>query len=420
MKTDFKTLLSSFLPALKRFPYAFGLIFYFLVIGSIQILATTQLSLLFFQLDVLKTLGFIFLVGTIGIRIAFENLITAKNLKLPFKLQGWYDHLASGVLGLLLVIFGLLNFLAPSALLTLEIALLWYLVLFFLPFAPFVVKGIKVPDYLLFLVTKNIVLGFFIFFLAAVIPLTINILLGLVFRIEIGDALLQITNITALIVTYGFGIPYFINQLPIDENYEKDIKNQHPFFRFLYGTLIPVIVFNLIIGVFGLLGFIGEVLNSQENVGLNVGLTVDLGPLEPLITNGIFGILVVPVLVVGHVVFFSTLPLKATHGLSKLFHLVFPFVAAFLTLILFSETSRAALTEFAWELSPLIVLNLVVASATGYLTFLYFINKLQLPVRQYYLVFIFAVLVLMVLIPFTNLTALDAINALFYETGLIA
>jgi hypothetical protein len=416
MKTDFKTLLSSFLPALKRFPYAFGLIFYFLVIGSIQILAT-PLSLLFFQLDVLKTLGFIFLVGTIGIRIAFENLITAKNLKLPFKLQGWYDHLASGVLGLLLVIFGLLNFLAPSALLTLEIALLWLVVLFFLPFAPFVVKGIKVPDYLLFLVTKNIVLGFFIYFLAAVIPLTINILLGLVFRIEIGDALLQITNITALIVTYGFGIPYFINQLPIDENYEKDIKNQHPFFRFLYGTLIPVIVFNLIIGVFGLLGFIGEVLNSQENVGLTI---INLGPLQTLITNGIFGILVVPVLVVGHVVFFSTLPLKATHGLSKLFHLVFPFVAAFLTLILFSETSRAALTEFAWELSPLIVLNLVVASATGYLTFLYFKNKQQLPVRQYYLVFIFAVLVLMVFIPFTNLTALDQINALFYETGLIA
>ena len=413
MKTDFKTLLSSFLPALKRFPYAFGLIIYFLVIGSIQILAT-PLSLLFFQLDVLKTLGFIFLVGTIGIRIAFENLITAKNLKLPFKLQGWYDHLASGVLGLLLVIFGLLNFLAPSALLTLEIALLWLVVLFFLPFAPFVVKGIKVPDYLLFLVTKNIVLGFFIFFLAAVIPLTINILLSVVFRFEIGDALGQMTNIIALLVTYGFGIPYFINQLPIDENYEKDIKKQHPLFGFLYGTLVPIIVFNLIIFVFGLLGFIGEFLNSQE------GDFVIGGPVQTLITNGIFGILVVPVLVVGHVVFFSTLPLKATRALSKLFHLVFPFVAPILTLVLFSETFRAILTDIAWELSPLIVLNLVVASATGYLTFLYFKNKQQLPVRQYYLVFIFAVLVLMVFIPFTNLTALDEINALFYETGLIA
>jgi hypothetical protein len=412
MKTDFKTLLSSFLPALKRFPYAFGLIFYFLVIGSIQILATTQLSLLFFQLDVLKTLGFIFLVGTIGIRIAFENLITAKNLKLPFKLQGWYDHLASGVLGLLLVIFGLLNFLAPSALLTLEIALLWLVVLFFLPFAPFIVKGIKVPDYLLFLVTKNIVLGFFIFFLAAVIPLTINILLSVVFRIEIGDALQQMTNITALLVTYGFGIPYFINQLPVDGNYEKDIKKQHPFFGFLYGTLIPINVFLGLIAVFTLLGVIGELLNSLE-------IDPEFGPLLTLINNGIFGILVVPILVVGHFVFFSTLPLKATRALSKLFHLVFPFVAPILTLVLFTETVRAIFTEFAWELSPLIVLNLVVASATGYLTFLYFKNKQQLPVRQYYLVFVFAVLVLMVFIPFTNLTALDEINAFFYGTGLI-
>ena len=415
MKINFQALLTSFLPSIKRFPYAYGLIVYFLVIGSIQILAT-PLSLLFFQLDVLKTLGFIFLVGTIGIRIAFENLIVAKDLKLPFKLQGWYDHLASGVLGLLLVIFGLLNFLAPSALLTLEIALLWLVVLFFLPFAPFVVKGIKVPDYLLFLVTKNFVLGFFIFFLAAVIPLTINILLSVVFRIEIGNALGQMTNITALLVTYGFGIPYFINQLPMDGNYEKDIKKQHPFFGFLYGTLLPINVFLGLIAVFTLLGVIGEFLNDLN--------TVEIGPaFEPLLTlinNGIFGILVVPILVVGHVVFFSTLPLKATRALSKLFHLVFPFVAPILTLVLFTETVRAIFTEFAWELSPLIVLNLVVASATGYLTFLYFKNKQQLPVRQYYLVFVFAVLVLMVFIPFTNLTALDDLNAFFYGTGLIA
>jgi hypothetical protein len=60
-----------------------------------------------------------------------------------------------------------------------------------------------------------------------------------------------------------------------------------------------------------------------------------------------------------------------------------------------------------------------VASATGYLTFLYFKNKQQLPVRQYYLVFVFAVLVLMVFIPFTNLTVLDDLNAFFYGTGLI-
>ncbi len=411
MKINFQSLLTSFLPSIKRFPYAYGLIVYFLVIGSIQILAT-PLSLLFFQLDVLKTLGFIFLVGTIGIRIAFENLIVVKDLKLPFKLQGWYDHLASGVLGLLLVIFGLLNFLAPSALLTLEIALLWLVVLFFLPFAPFIVKGIKVPDYLLFLVTKNFVLGFFIFFLAAVIPLTINILLSVVFRIEIGEALGQMTNITGLLVTYGFGIPYFINQLPVDENYEKDIKKQHPFFGFLYGTLIPINVFLGLIAVFTLLGVIGELLNSLE-------IDPAFGPLQTLVTNGIFGILVVPILVVGHFVFFSTLPLKATRALSKLFHLVFPFVAPILTLVLFTETARAIFTEFAWELSPLIVLNLVVASATGYLTFIYFKNKQQLPVRQYYLVFVFAVLVLMVLIPFTNLTALDEINAFFYGTGLI-
>ena len=420
MKTDFKTLLSSFLPALKRFPYAFGLIIYFLVVGSIQIMIEPTGNMpifgnnvLFNQLDVLKTLGFIFLVGTIGIRIAFEQLILDKDLKLPFKLADWYDHLASVILGFLLVVFGVLTFIAPSSLLTLEIGLLWFIVLLFLPFAPFILKGIKIPDYLLYLETKNIILGFFVAFLSAVISLTTNIVLTIIFRIELGDGIFQLTNIVALLVTYGFGIPYFINQLPTDGNYEKDIKKQHPFFAFLYGTLIPIFVFLILIGVFTILASFGALLTS-------INVDPEFNALQTLVSNGIIGITIVPVLFISHFVLFNTLPLKTSRVLSKLLHMVVPFVVPILTLVLFTETVRAIFTEFAWELSPLIVFNLVFSGATGYLTYTYFKNNRQIPIRESYLVFIIAFVSLMVLLPFTNLSALDEINDFFYGTGLVA
>jgi hypothetical protein len=100
--------------------------------------------------------------------------------------------------------------------------------------------------------------------------------------------------------------------------------------------------------------------------------------------------------------------------------MVIPFVLPILTLVLFTETVRALFTEFAWELSPLIVFNLVVAGATGYLTYLYFRNNRQILIRESYLVFIAAFVVLMVLLPFTNLSTLDIINDFVYGTGLIA
>lgn len=420
MKTDFKTLLSSFLPALKRFPYAFGLIIYFLVIGSIQIMTEPSGNMPIFgnnvfynQLEVLKTLGFIFLVGTIGIRIGFEQLILEKDLKLPFKLSSWYDHLASSILGLLLVVFGLLTFVSPSALLTLEIGLLWLVVVLFLPFAPFVIKGIKVPDYLLYLVTKYIVLGFFIFFLSVVISLTTNIVLTIIFRIEVGDGFFQLTNLVALIVTYGFGIPYFINQLPMQDNYDKDVKKLHPFFGFLYGTLFPVLVFLGLVTTFTALAGIGTLLSS---------LDVDPGfiGLQTLLTNSVVSIVIIPILVTSHFVLLYTIPFKTSRILSKLLHMVIPFVLPILTLVLFTETVRALFVEFAWELSPLIVFNLVVAGATGYLTYLYFKNNRQILIRESYLVFIAAFVVLMVLLPFTNLSTLDILNDFVYGTGLIA
>jgi hypothetical protein len=411
MKTDFKTLLSSFLPALKRFPYAFGLIIFFLVVGSIQVMieplgifisfgfqgpSGAGTNILYNQLEVLKTLGFIFFVGTIGIRIAFEQLITERDLKLPFKITSWFDHFASAILGITLVVFGILTFIAPTSLLTLEIGLLWFVVLLFLPFAPFVIKGIKIPDYLLYLVTKNIVLGFFIAFLSIVIPYTVSILLTIVFRIELGDRVFQLINLIALLVTYGFGIPYIINQLPSDGNYEKDIKKQHPFFGFLFGTIFPLLVFLGLLAVFTALATFGALLSTITTVP-------EFNSLGTLVLNSVIGISIVPILVPSHFILINTIPLKSSRALSKFLHMVVPFVLPVLTIVLFSETIRLIFTEFFWELSPLIVFNLVISGATGYLTFLYFKNNRLISVRESYLVFIFSFLLLMILLPFTNI-----------------
>lgn len=419
MNINFKALVSSFLPSVKRFPYAFGLILYFIVIGSLQIVLEPvgnfpffETNILYNQLDVLKTLGFILLIGSIGIRIAFEELSKEKDLTIPFKIHPGYDHIATLLLGLLLVVFGVLTFVFPSALLTLEIALLWFVVLLFLPYAPFIVRGDKIPDYLLFLETKNIVLGFFIFFLSGVIPLTANIVLTIIFRYDLGDHIFQLTNIVGLLVTYGFGIPYFINQLPNNGNYKKDIKQQHPFFGFLYGTLIPILLFLGLVGVFSVLASYGALLSS-------ITIDPEFSSLQTLVANGVIGITVVPILMLSHFVLFNTLPLKTTRVLSKLLHMVVPFVAPILTLVLFTETVRAIFTEFAWDLSPLIVLNIVFAGASGYLTYLYFKNNRQILIRETYHTFLIAFLALMLLLPFTNLSALNEINDFFYGTGLI-
>jgi hypothetical protein len=388
MKTDFKTLLSSFLPALKRFPYAFGLIIYFLVIGSIQIIFPFSIQE-FFRLEVLKQLGFIFLVGTIGIRIAFEQLLAEKDLKLPFKLEPWYDHLASGALGFLLVIFGVLTFITVSTLLVLEIALLWLLVVLFLPFAPFIVRGNKIPEYLLYLLTKIIVLGFFVAFLSSIIPTIISVLLQFVLRIPLGEGLFDLVNLIALFVTYVFGIPYIINQIPIDGNYEKDVKKQHPFFGFFYGTLIPINIFFSLLAAFAFLSFLGEVVDTNN-----------FGDFASLISV----IFVAPLLLITHFVLLNTLPLKANRALSNLLHIVVPFVAPVFTVIIISETFRSMIFDFSWLFSSLYLFGLVVAGATAYLTFLYFKNKRVIPVRESYLVFIIALLTLITLLPFTNTT----------------
>jgi hypothetical protein len=73
-----------------------------------------------------------------------------------------------------------------------------------------------------------------------------------------------------------------------------------------------------------------------------------------------------------------------------------------------------------WELSPLILLNLVFTAASGYLSFIYFKNKRIVPVRAYYLTLIGALVLLMLLFPFTDLSSLRLINDFFYGTGLIA
>jgi hypothetical protein len=250
--------LLSFLPMIKRFPYAFGLIVYLSVIESVQIvigpfdisnlinnfvLGTDLEGIIevsYFRLDLLKTLGFIFLVGTIGIRIAFEQLIGRDDIKLPFKLKKYYDHVASGILALLLIIFGVLVYVAPSALLTLEIGLLWLVVVLFLPFAPFVVNGVKIPEYLLYLTTRFIILSFFIVFLTNVIPIALNIVITIVARIPLGNLNLTITNIVELVVTYGFGIPYFITQLPKNGVYEKDTNKDTLTVESRNGEVFPI------------------------------------------------------------------------------------------------------------------------------------------------------------------------------------
>lgn len=410
----------SFLPMIKRFPYAFGLIVYLSVVESVQIVLGpfnifnflgdgTQVP--YFRLDLLKTLGFIFLVGTIGIRIAFEQLIGKKDIKLPFKLKSYYDHVASGILALLLIIFGVLVYVAPSPLLTLEIGLFWLVVVLFLPFAPFILGGVKIPEYLLYLTTRVIILGFFIAFLAGVIPNALNIIVTIVARIPLGLLNSTITNIIELIVTYGFGIPYFITQLPKNGVYEKDTNKEHPFFGFLYGTAIPVALF------FGLIStFIGLALSGSALEALQESVDPEI---STLVTNGVISLLVLPMLVIGHFALANTSVLKKTRALSKLFHYVFPFVAPILTLVLFSETLRTFFTPLVWELSPLILLNLVFTAASGYLSFIYFKNKRIIPVRAYYLTLIGAFVLLMILFPFTDLSSLRLINDFLYGTGLI-
>jgi hypothetical protein len=405
---------------MKRFPYAFGLIVYLSVVESVQIVLGpfdifnlvegTQVS--YFRLDLLKTLGFIFLVGTIGIRIAFEQLIGREDIKLPFKLKSYYDHVASGILALLLIIFGVLVYVTPSPLLTLEIGLFWLVVVLFLPFAPFILGGVKIPEYLLYLTTRVIILGFFIAFLAVVIPNALNIIITIVARIPLGPLNSTITSIIELIVTYGFGIPYFITQLPKNGVYEKDTNKEHPFFGFLYGTIVPIALFIGLISTFGGLAASSFALEAlQESVDPEI---------STLVTNGVISLLVLPVLVVGHFALVNTSVLKNTRALSKLFHYVFPFVAPILTLVLFSETLRTFFTPLLWELSPLILLNLVFTAASGYLSFIYFKNKRIVPVRAYYLTLIGAFVLLMLLFPFTDLSSLRIINDFFYGTGLIA
>ena len=420
MLLKLKSFFLSFLPMMKRFPYAFGLIVYLSVVESVQIVLGpfdifnlvegTQVS--YFRLDLLKTLGFIFLVGTIGIRIAFEQLIGREDIKLPFKLKSYYDHVASGILALLLIIFGVLVYVTPSPLLTLEIGLFWLVVVLFLPFAPFILGGVKIPEYLLYLTTRVIILGFFIAFLAVVIPNALNIIITIVARIPLGPLNSTITSIIELIVTYGFGIPYFITQLPKNGVYEKDTNKEHPFFGFLYGTIVPIALFIGLISTFGGLAASSFALEAlQESVDPEI---------STLVTNGVISLLVLPVLVVGHFALVNTSVLKNTRALSKLFHYVFPFVAPILTLVLFSETLRTFFTPLLWELSPLILLNLVFTAASGYLSFIYFKNKRIVPVRAYYLTLIGAFVLLMLLFPFTDLSSLRIINDFFYGTGLIA
>lgn len=420
MLLKLKSFFLSFLPMMKRFPYAFGLIVYLSVVESVQIVLGpfdifnlvegTQVS--YFRLDLLKTLGFIFLVGTIGIRIAFEQLIGREDIKLPFKLKSYYDHVASGILALLLIIFGVLVYVTPSPLLTLEIGLFWLVVVLFLPFAPFILGGVKIPEYLLYLTTRVIILGFFIAFLAVVIPNALNIIITIVARIPLGPLNSTITSIIELIVTYGFGIPYFITQLPKNGVYEKDTNKEHPFFGFLYGTIVPIALFIGLISTFGGLAASSFALEAlQESVDPEI---------STLVTNGVISLLVLPVLVVGHFALVNTSVLKNTRALSKLFHYVFPFVAPILTLVLFSETLRTFFTPLLWELSPLILLNLVFTAASGYLSFIYFKNKRIVPVRAYYLTLIGAFVLLMLFFPFTDLSSLRIINDFFYGTGLIA
>lgn len=420
MLLKLKSFFLSFLPMMKRFPYAFGLIVYLSVVESVQIVLGpfdifnlvegTQVS--YFRLDLLKTLGFIFLVGTIGIRIAFEQLIGREDIKLPFKLKSYYDHVASGILALLLIIFGVLVYVTPSPLLTLEIGLFWLVVVLFLPFAPFILGGVKIPEYLLYLTTRVIILGFFIAFLSVVIPNALNIIITIVARIPLGPLNSTITSIIELIVTYGFGIPYFITQLPKNGVYEKDTNKEHPFFGFLYGTIVPIALFIGLISTFGGLAASSFALEAlQESVDPEI---------STLVTNGVISLLVLPVLVVGHFALVNTSVLKNTRALSKLFHYVFPFVAPILTLVLFSETLRTFFTPLLWELSPLILLNLVFTAASGYLSFIYFKNKRIVPVRAYYLTLIGAFVLLMLLFPFTDLSSLRIINDFFYGTGLIA
>jgi hypothetical protein len=420
MLLKLKTFFLSFIPMIKRFPYAFGLIVYLALIDSIQIfLGSFDIINLvegtqppYFRLDLLKTLGFIFLVGTIGIRIAFEQLVGREDIKLPFKIKNYYDHVASAILAVLLIIFGVLVYVAPSPLLTLEISLLWIVVVLFLPFAPFIVSGIKIPEYLLYLATKVIILSFFVGFLASIIPNALNVTISIVARIPLGPLNTTITSILELVVTYGFGIPYFITQLPKDGNYEKDTKKEHPFFGFLYGTIVPIILF---------IGLISTFLGLAAS---SLALEAFQDSLEPnittLVTNGIISLLVLPVLVIGHFVLFATSVLKTTRALSKLFHYVFPYVSPVLSLVLLSETFRAFFTPLAWELSPIILLNLVFVGASSYLTFIYFKNKRVLPVRAYHLTFIIAFVILIILFPFTDLSSLRGINDFFYGTGFIA
>ena len=434
MLLKLKVFFLSFLPMIKRFPYAFGLIVYLSVIESVQIvigpfdisnlinnfvLGTDLEGIIevsYFRLDLLKTLGFIFLVGTIGIRIAFEQLIVREDIKLPFKLKKYYDHVASGILALLLIIFGVLVYVAPSALLTLEIGLLWLVVVLFLPFAPFVVNGVKIPEYLLYLTTRFIILSFFIVFLTSVIPFALNIVITIVARIPLGNLNLTITNIVELVVTYGFGIPYFITQLPKNGVYEKDTNKEHPFFGFLYGTLTPIGLFIGLIATFSGLAFLSLSLEQFAS-----GLQDSFDPTNTtLVTNGVISLLVLPMLVVGHFALVNTSVLKNTRAVSKLFHYVFPFVAPILTLVLFTETLRTFFTPLLWELSPLILLNLVFTGASGYLSFIYFKNKRIVPVRAYYLTLIGAFVLLMLFFPFTDLSSLRIINDFFYGTGLIA
>jgi hypothetical protein len=418
---------------IKRFPYAFGLIVYLSVIESVQIvigpfdisnlinigLGTDLEGIIevsYFRLDLLKTLGFIFLVGTIGIRIAFEQLIGRDDIKLPFKLKKYYDHVASGILALLLIIFGVLVYVAPSALLTLEIGLLWLVVVLFLPFAPFILGGVKIPEYLLYLTTRVIILGFFIAFLAVVIPYALNTIITIVARIPLGPLNSTFTSIIELIVTYGFGIPYFITQLPKNGVYEKDTNKEHPFFGNLYGTYVPIALFIALIYTFGGLAFLSLSLEQFTS-----GFEVSIDPtITTLVTNGVISLLVLPMLVVGHLALVNTSVLKNTRAVSKLFHYVFPFVAPILTLVLFTETLRTFFTPLLWELSPLILLNLVFTGASGYLSFIYFKNKRIVPVRAYYLTLIGAFVLLMLFFPFTDLSSLKIINDFFYGTGLIA
>jgi hypothetical protein len=410
----------SFLPMVQRFPYAFALIIYFSIIDSIQIiLGPTDIFNLsgattpsYFRLDLLKTLGFIFLLATIGIRIAYEQLINNDSVKLPFKIKPHYDHLASAILALLLVILGILIYLVPSPLLTIEIGLLWLIVVLFLPFAPFILTGNKISGYLLYLLTKYITLGFFILFLSIVIPNAINIVITVVARIPLGPLNKYITSILELIVTYGFGIPYFITQLPKDGIYEKNINNDHPFFRFLYGTLFPLGLFNVLLSAFAGLAASSLLLESIQ------------GSLDPeistLVANGVISLLVLPNLLLGHFFLLNSTELKNTRVLSKLFHYVFPFVSPILTLVLLSETLRTVFTPLAWELSPIILLNLVFSIASIYWTFIYFKNKRVLPIRPYYLTFIIALVIIVILLPFTDLSSLNGINDFLYGTGLIA